>query len=204
MPPTTPRGTSSTDARFFGLYANTPGLVYGPTSEDIHGYDERVNHPERLMYPQVRWGVKGAGEFRRASWAEALDLVATRLRTVSDRHGAAAILPYHYAGPKGLRQIGSAMGHHCSSGPSWRVLKASGDAPPGHEREALTLYILEGTPLLGNYAEYLRTGEGRWRVDLMAARWAPGDGEFDRIDAVAERLERSLHKLSAPDDEMTV
>ena len=86
----------------------------------------------------------------------------------------------------------------------WRVLKASGDAPPGHEREALTLYILEGTPLLGNYAEYLRTGEGRWRVDLMAARWAPGGGEFDRIDAVAERLERSLRKLSAPDDEMTV
>ena len=61
-----------------------------------------------------------------------------------------------------------------------------------------------GTPLLGNYAEYLRTGEGRWRVDLMAARWAPSDGEFDRIDAVAERLERSLRKLSAPDDEMTV
>ena len=55
-----------------------------------------------------------------------------------------------------------------------------------------------------NYAEYLRTGEGRWRVDLMAARWAPSDGEFDRIDAVAERLERSLRKLSAPNDEMTV
>ena len=107
-------------------------------------------------------------------------------------------------GSGGARQIGSVMSHHGSSVPWWRVLKASGDAPPGHEREALALYLQEGTPLLGSYAEYLRGGEGRWRVDLMAARWAPGDGEFDMIDMVAERLERSLHRLSAPDDEMTV
>lgn len=107
-------------------------------------------------------------------------------------------------GSGGPRQVGSAMSHYGSSVPWWRVLKAGGEAPPGHEREALALYILERTPLLGNYAEYLRTGEGRWRVDLTSARWAPSDADFDRIDAVAERLERSLHKLSAPDDEMTV
>ena len=35
--------TATTDARFFGLYANTPGLVYGPLSEGIHGFDERVS-----------------------------------------------------------------------------------------------------------------------------------------------------------------
>lgn len=35
--------TATTDARFFGLYADTPALVYGPLSEDIHGFDERVN-----------------------------------------------------------------------------------------------------------------------------------------------------------------
>jgi hypothetical protein len=38
----------------------------------------------------------------------------------------------------------------------------------------------------------------------MAARWAPEDGDFDLIDAIAERLERRLHKMSAPNDEMTV
>ena len=107
-------------------------------------------------------------------------------------------------GSGGARQIGSVMSHHGSSVPWWRVVKASGEAPPGHEREALALYLLEGTPLLGSYPDFLRTGEGRWRVDLMAARWAPDDGDLDRIDAVAERLERSLRKLSAPDDEMTV
>ena len=31
------------DNRFFGLYAGIPALVYGPKSDDIHGFDERVN-----------------------------------------------------------------------------------------------------------------------------------------------------------------
>ncbi len=35
--------TATTDARFFGLYADIPALVYGPKSEDYHGFDERVN-----------------------------------------------------------------------------------------------------------------------------------------------------------------
>jgi acetylornithine deacetylase len=35
--------TATTDARFFGLYAGIPGLVYGPKSESIHGFDERVS-----------------------------------------------------------------------------------------------------------------------------------------------------------------
>ncbi len=35
--------TATTDARFFGLYADTPALVYGPTAESIHGFDERVD-----------------------------------------------------------------------------------------------------------------------------------------------------------------
>jgi acetylornithine deacetylase len=35
--------TATTDARFFGLYAGMPALVYGPRSEFIHGFDERVD-----------------------------------------------------------------------------------------------------------------------------------------------------------------
>jgi len=34
--------TGTTDARFFGLYAGIPAMVYGPISQDIHAYDERV------------------------------------------------------------------------------------------------------------------------------------------------------------------
>lgn len=35
--------TAATDARFYGLYADIPALVYGPTAESIHGFNERVN-----------------------------------------------------------------------------------------------------------------------------------------------------------------
>ncbi|HKU02705.1 MAG TPA: MGMT family protein [Arthrobacter sp.] len=107
-------------------------------------------------------------------------------------------------GSGGPRQVGSVMSHHGGEAPWWRVLKASGHAPPGHEAEALVLYLEEGTPLVGDYDSFLRTGEGRWRVDLAAARWAPTDSDFDNIDAVAEDLERRLHRLSVPDDGMVL
>ncbi|MBS9718749.1 ArgE/DapE family deacylase [Pseudohalocynthiibacter aestuariivivens] len=35
--------TATTDGRFFGLYADTPSLVYGPAAESIHGFNERVD-----------------------------------------------------------------------------------------------------------------------------------------------------------------
>ena len=35
--------TGTADNRFFGLYAGIPALVYGPQSDDIHGFDERVD-----------------------------------------------------------------------------------------------------------------------------------------------------------------
>ena len=35
--------TATTDGRIFGLYADTPALVYGPTAESIHSANERVN-----------------------------------------------------------------------------------------------------------------------------------------------------------------
>jgi anaerobic selenocysteine-containing dehydrogenase len=73
----------------------------------VNRYDERVNHPERLLHPMIRTGAKGLAAFRQVSWDEALDVVATRLRGIIDRHGAEAILPYHYAGTMGILQNGS-------------------------------------------------------------------------------------------------
>lgn len=107
-------------------------------------------------------------------------------------------------GTGGPRQVGHVMSHYGSGVPWWRILKASGYAPEGHEAEALRHYLREGTPLLGSHEAYLRTGEGKWRVDPTAARWAPGEDDFDRIDAIGRQLERRLHKLSVADDEMSV
>jgi len=37
------KGTALTDSRFYGLYQNTPSLVYGATTKNSHGFDEAVN-----------------------------------------------------------------------------------------------------------------------------------------------------------------
>jgi len=73
----------------------------------VNRYDERVNHADRLLYPQIRVGPKGGAVFRRASWDEALDLVARRVNEIVARHGGEALLPYHYAGTMGILQNGA-------------------------------------------------------------------------------------------------
>lgn len=67
-------------------------------------YLERTYHEGRLLHPQIRAGAKGEGRFRRASWDEALDLIATRLQHIIDTDGPQAILPYSYGGTMGLIQ----------------------------------------------------------------------------------------------------
>src|SRR5438045_2890691 len=71
-------------------------------------YIERTYHDGRLAYPQIRIGAKGEGKFRRATWDEALSLIAERLRAVIAEHGPQSVLPYSYAGTMGLIQ-GEAM-----------------------------------------------------------------------------------------------
>ena len=68
-------------------------------------YEERVYHPERVLYPQRRVGPKGAGEFERISWDAALTEIATRFREIAaSPEGPQAILPYSYAGTYGKIQ----------------------------------------------------------------------------------------------------
>jgi thiosulfate reductase/polysulfide reductase chain A len=50
-----------------------------------------LNDPDRLKYPQIRTGARGEGKFRRASWDEALDLLATRLNDIKKKYGPDAV-----------------------------------------------------------------------------------------------------------------
>ncbi len=64
-------------------------------------YPERLYCPQRILYPQLRVGNKGAGEFRRIDWEEALDVLAARLKDIQQQFGGESILPYSYAGNMG-------------------------------------------------------------------------------------------------------
>ncbi|HEY9009450.1 MAG TPA: molybdopterin-dependent oxidoreductase [Devosia sp.] len=69
--------------------------------EKVARYAERIHHPNRLTHPLRRVGKKGAGEWQRISWDEALDEIATRFLAIEQEHGPEAIWPYFYAGTMG-------------------------------------------------------------------------------------------------------
>jgi thiosulfate reductase/polysulfide reductase chain A len=55
--------------------------------------------PERPQHPMIRTGPRGAGQWRKASWDEALDHVAANLGEIAARHGARAIALADRGGP---------------------------------------------------------------------------------------------------------
>ncbi len=77
----------------------------GELCPKVNRFVGRVNHEDRLLTPLIRTGAKGSGEFREASWAEALELVATEFTRVRESYGGQAILPWFSAGTQGLIQI---------------------------------------------------------------------------------------------------
>jgi len=48
--------------------------------------------PDRVLYPLIRVGPRGGGQFRRATWEEALDLVAQNMLAIKEKHGAEAMI----------------------------------------------------------------------------------------------------------------
>src|SRR5262245_58410377 len=72
-----------------------------------HHTGEFVHGGQRLLYPLMRTGRRGAGEFERISWARALDIIHERVAAVIERHGPQAVMPLNYAGPHGLLSLDS-------------------------------------------------------------------------------------------------
>ena len=94
------------DARTIGRVRGSTRNSYtaGVICEKVGRYAERVHHPDRLLYPLRRVGPKGARQFTRISWDEALDTVADAFARAAARHGPEAVWPYFYAGTMGLVQ----------------------------------------------------------------------------------------------------
>ncbi|MEN8210178.1 MAG: molybdopterin-dependent oxidoreductase [Thermodesulfobacteriota bacterium] len=47
---------------------------------------------QRLQYPLIRVGERGSGQFRKASWDEALDMVGDKLKKIIDEHGGHSVV----------------------------------------------------------------------------------------------------------------
>jgi anaerobic selenocysteine-containing dehydrogenase len=138
-------------------------ITQGFLCTKVNRYVERTYHRDRLTVPLRRVGRKGEGRFEPASWDEALDDIARRLRQVIDTDGPQAILPYSYAGTMGQVQGGSIdrrLFHRlgasllartiCATAGSegWRHTYGDRMGPSPEEAERARLILLWGTNTL--------------------------------------------------------
>jgi anaerobic dimethyl sulfoxide reductase subunit A len=137
------------------------------------GAAERVHHPDRLTHPLRRVGPRGAGQWERIAWDEALDTVARELRRVRDTYGPAAILDASRSGSTSVLHSRATVGRllHLLGGCTelWSNLSA--------EAEVFAVRYTYGPAI-----HYMSAG--REPVDYASSRlilmwgWSPGDGHF--------------------------
>ncbi|MCU1360673.1 MAG: putative molybdopterin oxidoreductase, partial [Ilumatobacteraceae bacterium] len=86
-----------TDGRITGIDAG-PGnpLTDQWICAKVKRHANRVYAPERVMTPLIRTAPKGAAEFRPATWDEALDLIAGRMRAGIATAGSDSIVAFTY------------------------------------------------------------------------------------------------------------
>ena len=90
-----------------GKVVNIDGSHKNPVTEGyicakVRKFSDRVYGPDRILYPAVRKGRKGEGQFARVSWDEAIELIASKFEQAKAENGGASILPYSYGGSNGL------------------------------------------------------------------------------------------------------
>lgn len=95
-----------------GVAVKIRGLADHPYSQGelcpkVNRILDRVYDPSRVLYPLIRTGAKGSGEFRRATWDEALTLVVERVNAAIARHGSETVAQWGDAGTQGLLQMNS-------------------------------------------------------------------------------------------------
>ncbi len=81
--------------------ADTNRYTAGVICAKVARYQERIHHPDRLLYPMKRTGPKGSGQFERISWDEAMETVARKFLEAEQAFGPESVWPYYYAGTMG-------------------------------------------------------------------------------------------------------
>ena len=71
--------------------------ICGKVNRSVDG----LYSPDRLAHPMIRAGRKGEGRFKRASWDDALDLIAERFASAIRAHGPESVLPLYFSGTMG-------------------------------------------------------------------------------------------------------
>ena len=95
-------------------------FTQGSLCVKVNRYLEHTQAPDRLLYPMRRVGKKGAGEFDRITWDDALDEIGSRFKDVIATYGSEAIWPCFGTGSLGFLQGVKGTGHRL-----WNALGTS-------------------------------------------------------------------------------
>ena len=146
-----------------------------PLTACVRGFGalERVYHPDRLLHPLRRTGPRGAGEWERISWDEALDEIARQMRRVRDTYGPAAILDASRSGNTSLLHNRVNI---------QRLLYLFGGCTELWSNLSAEAEVFAVRHTYGEKADY--KSSGREGIDYANSRlilmwgWSPGDGHF--------------------------
>lgn len=106
-------------------------MTRGGLCVKLNDFADHHYNPDRVLYPMKRVGPKGAGDFVRISWDEALSTIKARWTDIIAEHGSQAIMPHAYLGHQGtlngltsgdafFNRLGSSVAEktYCESGSS--------------------------------------------------------------------------------------
>lgn len=180
-------------------------FTHGTLCVKVNQYLDHAASRDRILYPMHRVGGKGAGQFERISWDEALNEIAARLWSIISEYGGEAIWPYQGTGNLGyLQGLNGQAGRRL-----WNMLGAS-----RHELTICSIAGLTGAQyatgtsrgldledlahaklILLWGANILTSGHHQWRF-IEAARQA--GAYIVAIDPVVTRTVRKADQHVAP------
>ncbi len=131
-------------------------LTAGFICQKVKHHAERVYGDDRILTPLIRSGPKGSGEFREASWDEAMGMFADRLRTLlSKPDGRDRVLPYLYNSSAGVL-AGSSLGDRVCADLGLPVLQHTICAATiGAAKRIVLGGLVSADPLDIEYAKYI-------------------------------------------------
>lgn len=119
-------------------------VTRGALCAKVRDYEKRTYAEDRLLHPLIRTGPKGSGQFRPATWDEAVSTIALRWRSIIEQWGPEALLPFNYLGSMGVVQrralmrlfhaLGASQFHGSVCGAAGNALAAEGH-PRGFDPE---------------------------------------------------------------------
>jgi len=84
--------------------------------------------PDRLKYPMINTGTRGAPVWKKASWDEALTLIAGKMKTIKEKYGPESMaLIYHGTGAAFWKHLMHAYGSTLSAAPSFAQCRGPRD-----------------------------------------------------------------------------